>query len=107
MLPSLRLTRKQGLGLTLGWFVADFHWLFWAYRLEFLGENSYFQVWLASILFFGMNLYILAQCMSSHDDRPSKLLGDLSPWTRHSAAGHGVLAATSPYFQRKAARHTD
>ena len=44
VIPSLRFTTKQGIQMAVAWFVTEVHWLFWAYQLEFLGENTFFQV---------------------------------------------------------------
>ncbi len=65
----------------LVWLLTELHWLFWAYRLEFLGENTFLQVWLASLLFFAVNVMVLAQCIlafksancNTSSDSPSKI----------------------------------
>ena len=35
------------------------HWLFWGYKLEFLGENVFWPLWVAGLIFFAVNVYIV------------------------------------------------
>ena len=37
------------------WFIGQGIWLSYAYRLEFLGQNTFFEIWCSSILFFMIN----------------------------------------------------
>jgi len=43
------------------------YWLYSAYRLEFLGENTFLQVWLAGVLFFTVNIGIIVAFMRTID----------------------------------------
>lgn len=58
--PRSALSRKAAVLLCCGWALGETHWLAWAYRLEFLGQNTFLQVWLASVLFFAINVAIIA-----------------------------------------------
>lgn len=68
--PFSALSRKRSLALVLAWMASEGHWLLWAYRLEFLGLNTFLQVWLASVAFFAVNLVILQQLTAHHTFRP-------------------------------------
>jgi phosphatidylinositol glycan class M len=41
-------------------------WLSNAYYLEFEGENTFSAIWLASLAFFGANVWILIQFIRHH-----------------------------------------
>ena len=45
-------------------------WLAFAYRLEFLGENTFFMIWIAGILFFITHLFVMIQIISFHVQVP-------------------------------------
>jgi phosphatidylinositol glycan class M len=40
----------------LPWLIAELSWLFWAYRIEFLGEDDFLLVWIFGIVFFVINI---------------------------------------------------
>eukprot|EP00924_Labyrinthula_sp_SR-Ha-C_P015656 maker-scaffold_4-snap-gene-6.1-mRNA-1 protein AED:0.00 eAED:0.00 QI:0/0.5/0.33/1/0/0/3/209/401 len=52
-------TYKEAVKVGLLWFSPQLLWLLWAYRLEFLGENRYFEVWISSVLIFLINNYLI------------------------------------------------
>jgi phosphatidylinositol glycan class M len=57
--PSLDASiSNYAMFLTL-WAVGQLNWLYWAYQLEFQGHNTFFEVWLSSIIFLILNTYIL------------------------------------------------
>lgn len=49
------------------WMVAQLHWLFWGYLLEFKGKNVFIQLWLASIAFLAANTYVLTVIIGHHN----------------------------------------
>ncbi|RLN88742.1 hypothetical protein BBJ28_00019196 [Nothophytophthora sp. Chile5] len=49
---------------------AQLHWLYWAYHLEMQGANTFFPLWLAGLLFFSVNVGILATLMQHHSYTP-------------------------------------
>ena len=53
------------------WFVSQGVWLFFAYQLEFLGQNTFYQIWWASLLFFAVNIWILLEFVWNHRDAPA------------------------------------
>jgi phosphatidylinositol glycan class M len=46
------------------WQGAQLLWLFFAYKLEFLGENTFFQIWLSGVVYFAINVWILHQLIT-------------------------------------------
>jgi hypothetical protein len=83
-LPQTRIPgRWQGASMCLLWFVCELHWLYWGYRLEFVGDNVFLQLWGASMLFFGANVLILWILIRNHkfaplfkDGKVNKIFGD-------------------------------
>ena len=52
--------------LTLSWVGALLAWLFHAYKLEILGENSFFTLFLASIIFHVVNVAVVISVIISN-----------------------------------------
>jgi phosphatidylinositol glycan class M len=46
--------------------VAQLHWLYWAFFLEMKGVNTFFPLWVAGLVFFAVNIGILATLMRHH-----------------------------------------
>ena len=75
VLDSDRLqTQRQACAVRLG---SELHWLLQAYRLEILGENTFFAVWLASCTFFAANVWILVEIVVHHREVPVFRAGKL------------------------------
>jgi len=51
--------------LSISWLVAQGVWLHQAYLLEFQGENTFLQLWAASIVFFTANIAVIASLASA------------------------------------------
>lgn len=66
ILPWTRLTLRRGLLCMLLWTAAQLHWLIWAYALEFRGYTVFFQLWLASLMFFIANVLVLCIIIWHH-----------------------------------------
>lgn len=47
--------------MLLSWVFGQALWLSQAYRLEMLGQNTYYEIWISSILFFIANCWIIVQ----------------------------------------------
>ena len=70
VLPQTNLTlRGSGALLILVWIATQGNWLFWGYRLEFLGLNVFYPLWVASIMFFLANAAILGIMARNHTKR--------------------------------------
>lgn len=66
----LSLNKSKGIVALLLWISSQATWLFFAYKLEFLGESTFFpQLLLSSVGFFFVNIYILGLFI---DDTTSK-----------------------------------
>eukprot|EP00899_Mesostigma_viride_P019500 jgi/Mesvir1/27551/Mv07306-RA.2 len=57
---------RRGLASLASWGMTQGHWLFWAYRLEFLGESVFLHVWVASVLFFCSNVWVICEVILHH-----------------------------------------
>ncbi|KAI7869048.1 PIG-M-domain-containing protein [Spinellus fusiger] len=67
ILPSTGLSfRWKGLSLVLAWVASQGLWLQFAYQLEFLGQNTFFSLWLSSLLFFIVNCWIIVEFVLHH-----------------------------------------
>lgn len=61
-----KLINLKGFGLLITWIITQTSWLFFAYKLEFLGESTFnYQLFAASAAFFLANCYILGELMES------------------------------------------
>ena len=49
------------------WLVAEAHWLYWGYRVEFLGQEDFVGVWLAGLAFFVVSVGGLVALMRAHE----------------------------------------
>lgn len=66
ILPSTKIHFKwKGVLMVCLWIITEIHWLHWGYHLEFLGQNVFFQLWAASLLFFACNVWILSEFLGS------------------------------------------
>lgn len=66
LLPNLRLKWKTLFGLLLAWLTAQAWWLYEAYQLEFQSKNTFIRIWLASIVFGFVNVFILCLFISNY-----------------------------------------
>lgn len=62
---DMRITLKEAVLMVGVWLGTEVHWLYWGYRLEFLGENVFLQLWLAGCLFFLGNCWIIRKLLAS------------------------------------------
>ncbi|KAJ2724245.1 GPI mannosyltransferase 1 [Coemansia sp. Benny D115] len=60
----------KGAAILAIWFGSQGIWLQQAYRLEFLGENTFFLLWLAGLTIFASSNWILVQIISSQQIKP-------------------------------------
>ena len=65
-LPELKtLGWIKTVTLVAAWLGSQGVWLFWAYRLEFLGYNVLLHVWIASLLFLAVNVWLLVEFLKA------------------------------------------
>lgn len=67
------LTVRQVVILPALWFLGQGMWLLCAYFLEFKGINSFDFIWLASVIFFIINVIIVQILIENYDDSSVKL----------------------------------
>jgi len=59
----LNFGASTGRAMAAAWFGAQGLWLAAAYLLEFCSWNVFVHVWLASLLFFSVNVFIMCRCL--------------------------------------------
>ncbi|KAF9972240.1 hypothetical protein BGZ65_009932 [Modicella reniformis] len=62
--------KSKGRNMLLGWVVSQGLWLSQAYKLEFLGLNTFWNLFLASGLMYATNVWILVELISGADYEP-------------------------------------
>jgi len=70
VLPRLRLSKTEGLVLTLLWGFTKASWLLPAYFLEFKGYNTFQFIWIESLAFFCANVGIMSKCVRKYLENP-------------------------------------
>ncbi|KAG1082597.1 hypothetical protein G6F42_022520 [Rhizopus arrhizus] len=71
ILPSSKMKFKwKGLLLLLAWVAGQGLWLNFAYQLEFLGQNTFLQLWIAGVTFFIVNCWIVVELILNHQYEP-------------------------------------
>lgn len=56
-----KLNAAKATAMLASWVVSQGIWLFYAYKLEFLGENTFNELFMASILFFLTNCWLIGE----------------------------------------------
>jgi len=59
------MSNKKCAVLMAMWFGTELHWLYWAYFLEMQTENTFTQIFIASIMFFVTNCYIVGEIVKT------------------------------------------
>lgn len=62
---DMKVSLKETGLMVCVWLATEVHWLYWGYRLEFLGENVFFELWVAGSLFFLGNCWIVRKLLKS------------------------------------------
>ncbi|RKP06571.1 GPI mannosyltransferase 1 [Thamnocephalis sphaerospora] len=60
----------RGAAMFGAWVATQGAWLAYAYQLEFLGRNTFYELWLAGIAFFLANIWILVEFVRHHEYAP-------------------------------------
>ncbi|CCG84997.1 protein of unknown function [Taphrina deformans PYCC 5710] len=63
-LPTSPLLSFSGLAALILWIAGQGLWLYYAYGFEILGNNTFNQMWIATLLFFAVNMYILGKVVN-------------------------------------------
>ena len=64
---QLKITFRHAFGLIILWVVTQLLWLYPAYLLEFEGINTFEFIWIASMIFFLANMYIMREIVQCYD----------------------------------------
>lgn len=75
LLPRLSLSLSEGGAMILLWFLGQAAWLLPAYYLEFQGLNTFFYIWLASMVFLTINVWCAWKIMTHYEHRASFVKG--------------------------------
>ncbi|EJU05262.1 hypothetical protein DACRYDRAFT_98094 [Dacryopinax primogenitus] len=67
VIPRLRVSRLEGMGLLALWIGSQAVWLAIAFQLEFQGQSVYFSLWMACIGFVISNAAILGRLIMTYD----------------------------------------
>ena len=67
LLPRLSLTAKKIFLIVFLWFFGQAAWLLPAYYLEFQGKNTFFEIWLASMGFLTINVWIAWELLTHYN----------------------------------------
>lgn len=60
-LPRSKFLSRTGLVALILWIASQALWLYFAYGFEILGRNTFLEMWMATILFFSVNIFILGK----------------------------------------------
>ncbi|KIM48690.1 glycosyltransferase family 50 protein [Hebeloma cylindrosporum] len=66
LLPRLSITRSKAILYGAVWFGTQALWLSEAYKLEFLGQNVFFALWLRGLIYIVGNCWVLAGLMDAY-----------------------------------------
>eukprot|EP01080_Neovahlkampfia_damariscottae_P012091 gene12091-5584_t len=61
VLPKSNLKFKKLMFMLALWICSQTLWLNFAYKLEFLGENTFLEIWVSGLFFFCSNVYIIIE----------------------------------------------
>ncbi|EQC35883.1 hypothetical protein SDRG_06632 [Saprolegnia diclina VS20] len=77
VLPHSELSGKQLLAMIGLWFGGELHWLYWAFGLEIMGQNTFFNVWIAGLVFFVVNIGLMIAFNTHHHHAPLFAKGEV------------------------------
>ena len=78
VLPTTNINFKwKGFQLICFWFCGEVHWLLWAKGLELDGKSVFLQLWIASVLFFAINVWIIGEILKGYTLNPMFINGIL------------------------------
>ena len=66
LLPRLSITRSKAILYGAVWLGIQVLWLSEAYKLEFLGQNVFFALWLRGLIYVVGNCWVLAGLMNAY-----------------------------------------
>lgn len=76
LLPRLSITPLRSTLLLAVWVGTQAIWLYEAYKLEFLGEDVFFGLWLRSLLYVAGGAWVLGGIMDGYARGPGHVDGE-------------------------------
>ena len=70
IIPRVKVSWYKGFLMGVLWFFGQAAWLLPAYYLEFQGQNTFFEIWLASLGFLSINVWIAYEILTNYQYRP-------------------------------------
>ncbi|KAJ3744853.1 GPI mannosyltransferase 1 [Lentinula detonsa] len=67
VLPRISMSRTKALACVAIWVAVQALWLSEAYRLEFLGSNVFYGLWIRGLIYIAGNCWVIAQLMENYD----------------------------------------
>ncbi|KAJ7905690.1 glycosyltransferase family 50 protein [Mycena olivaceomarginata] len=67
LLPRLSISRRNAIGYISVWVGTQALWLYEAYKLEFLGQNVFFGLWVRGLVYVAGNCWVLAGIMDGYN----------------------------------------
>ncbi|ESO00222.1 hypothetical protein HELRODRAFT_157380 [Helobdella robusta] len=74
IMGKIDISLKQASKLFFMWITGQVIWLTWAYFLEFQSLNTFLYVWMAGLLFFSINNYIIYEIIINYRQNNNKYL---------------------------------
>lgn len=71
IIPKLQMSFTKAVTAVISWICSQGLWLFFAYFLEFEGKSTFIYIWMAGILFFLVNIWIMSVIIESYKIIPS------------------------------------
>lgn len=65
ILPNLRVSKRGSITMLGLWIAGQAVWLSFGYRLEFLGQEVFLELFGASVTFFVISVAVICYCLSS------------------------------------------
>lgn len=66
LIPQLSMSLRRAVACVVVWAATQGLWLSEAYKLEFLGENVYFGLWMRGLVYVVGNCWVLVQIMKAY-----------------------------------------
>ena len=74
MLPNLRVSERGSMAMLGLWIAGQAVWLSFGYRLEFLGQGVFQELFGASVAFFVISVAVICYCLNSLRAIPGKAI---------------------------------
>ncbi|KXJ16443.1 GPI mannosyltransferase 1 [Exaiptasia diaphana] len=66
VVPQIAISLMKAILMIVAWFASQAVWLYFAYYLEFEGLNTFLNIWISSLVFLFVNLWILVEVLKNY-----------------------------------------